>query len=176
MVDAARELLSRGVTPSVEQAAAEAAISRPTAYRYFQNQRELLSASHPELAMRSLLPESPPRDPIQRLDLTSQALVQLLLQHEVALRAMLRISLEGEKDEHNPLALRTGRRIEWVQDGLAPLKTVLARKRFRTLVLAIAATLGIEQLVWLVDIAGVKRDEAVQIMRSSARDLLRAVL
>jgi len=175
-LDAARELLSRGITPSVEQAAAAAAVSRPTAYRYFQNQRELLSAAHPELAMRSLLPDSPPSDPIQRLDLTSQALVRLLLQHEVALRAMLRISLEDERDEKNPLALRTGRRIEWVQDALAPLKTVLPRKRFRTLVLAIAATLGIEQLVWLVDIAGVKREEAAQLMRASARDLLHAAL
>jgi AcrR family transcriptional regulator len=175
-VAAARDLLSRGVTPSVEQAAAAAAVSRPTAYRYFQNQRELLSAAHPELSMRTLLPDSPPSDPLQRLDLASQALVRLLLQHEVALRAMLRISLEGERDEHNPLALRTGRRIEWVRDALAPLKTVLTAKRFRTLVLAIAATLGIEQLVWLVDIAGVKRDDAAQLMRSSARDLLRAAL
>jgi hypothetical protein len=175
-VAAARDLLSRGVTPSVEQAAVAAAVSRPTAYRYFQNQRELLSAAHPELSMRTLLPDSPPIDPLQRLDLASQALVRLLLQHEVALRAMLRISLEAERDERDPLALRTGRRIEWVRDALAPLKTVLTPKRFRTLVLAIAATLGIEQLVWLVDIAGVKREDAAQLMRSSARDLLRAAL
>jgi AcrR family transcriptional regulator len=176
LVAAARELLSRGITPSVKQAAAAAAVSRPTAYRYFQNQRELLSAAHPELSMRTLLPDSPPRDPLQRLDLASQALVRLLLQHEVALRAMLRISLEAERDEHAPLALRTGRRIEWMRDALAPLKTVLTPKRFRALVLAIAATLGIEQLVWLVDVAGVKREDAVHLMRSSARDLLRAAI
>jgi AcrR family transcriptional regulator len=176
LVNAARDLMASGITPSVEQAAAAAAVSRPTAYRYFQNQRELLSAAHPELAMQTLLPDSPPSDPLQRLDITSQAVVRLLLQHEVALRAMLRISLDGGRDEHHPLALRTGRRIEWVRDALAPLKTVLAPKRFRTLVLAIAATLGIEQLVWLVDVAGVKRDAAAQLMRASARDLLRAAL
>jgi hypothetical protein len=40
-------------------------------------------------------------------------------------------------------------------------------------VLAIRATLGIEALVWLTDIAGLSREQAVEIMRSSARTLFR---
>ena len=38
LVAAARLLLARGVTPTVEQAAEAAVISRTTAYRYFPNQ------------------------------------------------------------------------------------------------------------------------------------------
>ena len=42
--------------------------------------------------------------------------------------------------------------------------------------LAIRATLGIEALIWLTDVAGVPREQAVDILRSSARTLLRAAL
>ena len=46
----------------------------------------------------------------------------------------------------------------------------------RQLVLGIGATLGIEALVWLTDMAGLSREEAVEVMRSSARTLLRSAL
>jgi hypothetical protein len=126
--------------------------------------------------MQTLLPEDAPSDPVQRLDLASKKLGGLLLQHEAALRAMLRISLEERENVGEPLALRTGRRIVWVQDALSPLKRKLSPKAFRRLVLAIAATLGIEQLVWLIDVAGIERSEAVELMRASARQLLKAAL
>jgi hypothetical protein len=35
---------------------------------------------------------------------------------------------------------------------------------------------GIEALVWLTDIAGLSRQQAVEVMRWSARSLLRAAL
>ena len=52
LLDAARALLAEGVSPTVEQAADRAAISRTTAYRYFANQRALLTAVFPEIAVR----------------------------------------------------------------------------------------------------------------------------
>ncbi len=172
LVEAAGALMAQGTTPTVEQAAAAAGISRPTAYRYFSSQRELLSAAHPELSMTSLLPEPAPADPFERLELTSEAIADLILRHELALRVRWRISLEPEG--YAPVPLRSGQRILWIDDALAPLKKRLPRKRYRKLVLAIAATLGIEPFVWLVDVAGLDRDEAVQLLRWSARELLRA--
>jgi AcrR family transcriptional regulator len=48
LIASARELIARGgAAPTVEQAAAAAAISRTTAYRYFPSQRALLAAAHP---------------------------------------------------------------------------------------------------------------------------------
>ena len=41
---------------------------------------------------------------------------------------------------------------------------------------AIAATIGIDALVWLTDIAGLSREHAVDVMRWSARALLQAAL
>src|SRR6202140_5417232 len=68
LVVAARDLVAAGVTPTIEDAAAAAAISRTTAYRYFPNKRALLLAAHPEIAATSMLPANPPHDPAARLD------------------------------------------------------------------------------------------------------------
>ncbi len=175
LIDAARSLLAEGVTPTVEAAAAKASVSRPTAYRYFPNQDALLVAAHPELTMRSLLPDEAPNDPRARLELLSEALVELLLEHETALRAMLRISLE-RSDTKQSQVLRSGRRIGWVEDALAPLRRRLKPRRYRRLMLQIAAILGIEPLVWLIDIAHVDRNEAGEILRAAARELLDGAL
>jgi hypothetical protein len=44
------------------------------------------------------------------------------------------------------------------------------------LVLATRAACGIEALVWLTDVAGLSREEAVELMRWSARALLERTL
>ena len=176
MVDATRALLAEGMAPSVEQAAERAAVSRTTAYRYFPNQRALLIASYPELDMPSLLDADAPADPAARLELVTENLARQLLEHEPELRAMLRLSLELPPPDHGALPLRQGRVIGWIEDALAPLRDRLPAAQLRRLVLAIRATLGIEALVWLTDIGGLSRDEAADLMRSSARTLLRSAL
>jgi AcrR family transcriptional regulator len=170
LLEAARLLISRGVTPTVEQAATAASISRPTAYRYFPSQRALLTAAYPELAVSSLLPLAAPEDPPARLDLLSEAVVRLLLQNELALRTMLRLSLESEGEP------RGARRIAWVEDALAPMKSKLEPERYHRLVMSVAVVLGIEAFIWLVDSAGLQRNEAATILRFAARELLRSSL
>jgi len=63
LVAGTRDLLAEGITPTVEQAADRARISRTTAYRYFPNQWALLIASYPELDMPSLLDADAPAIP-----------------------------------------------------------------------------------------------------------------
>src|SRR5919107_2884624 len=115
LVSAARELLASGRTPTVEDAAEAAGVSRATAYRYFANQRALLVAAHPMIEMDTLLGEDAPADPQQRLDRTIRELIRLTLDTEPELRTMLRLSLEpGPKDD---LVLRQGRAIGWIQEA-----------------------------------------------------------
>lgn len=169
MVSAARELLAEGVTPTVEQAADRAGISRTTAYRYFPNQRALVAAGYPELVETSLLGPDAPGDARARLEIVTERIGAQLLEHEPELRAVLRLSLEpGASD----LPLRQGRAIGWIEDALSPLRGELRARDLRRLVLAIRAAIGIEPLVWLVDVAGLAREDAVALMRSSARALL----
>lgn len=173
LLAAARALMEQGIVPTIEQTAAAASVSRPTAYRYFRNRRDLLKAAHPEVSAPSLLVENASADPTERLERVATTITRMVVQNEMVLRAMWRASLEGTEDG-DELVMRTGRRIVWVGDALAPLKGRLKPKTFRNLVLRIAAVLGIESLVWLTDVARVSREEAVVLMRQSAMEILKA--
>ena len=73
LIDAARALVAGGTTPTVEDAAAAASISRATAYRYFPSQWALLVAAHPSLDNFSLLPPDAPADDVAaRLELAME--------------------------------------------------------------------------------------------------------
>lgn len=175
LIAAARELVAKGSTPNVEDAAAAAGISRTTAYRYFRNQAELLAAAHPELEATSLLPERPPSDVHDRLDHVVRELLGRVIDGEAQYRTMLRLSLEPEAPG-KPLLLRQGRAIRWIEDALAPIRAKFSKAHFDRLVRAIRTTVGIEALVWLTDVAGLTRAQAVKNMQWAAGALLSAAL
>src|SRR6266511_2886165 len=176
LIAAARELVAQGVTPTVEEAAAAASISRTTAYRYFPNQAALLVATHPETEARSLLPDDAPEDPIQRLDLVVDAFTRLIVDTEPQQRTMLRLSLENNSPQRPPLLLRQRRAIGWIEEALSPLRSQMSPSDLRRLVLAIRSATGIEALVWLTDVAGLSTKQAVTTLRWSAGALLRSAL
>ncbi len=176
LIAAARQLLAEGATPTVEAAAAEASVGRTTAYRYFPNSRALLAATFPEIEMDSLLGDDPPEDPLARLEIVAEGLTRQLFEYEPELRAQLRLVLEGEPVGSDSLPLRRGRRIGWIEEALSPLRGRMSEGELRRLVLGIGATLGIEAFVWLTDMAGLSREEAAEVMRSNARELLRSAL
>jgi AcrR family transcriptional regulator len=176
LIEAARRLLAQGITPSVEQAATAAAISRTTAYRYFQSREELLVAAHPEIGAESLLGPKPPSDPEARLDAVVTGLARIFLDAEPSYRTMLRLSLEPEAADRGELTLRKGRRFLWLEDALDPVRDRLDKDEFSRLVQALSAAVGIEALVTLIDLGRLSRHDAVEVMRWSARSLLRAAL
>src|SRR5712691_2346690 len=96
LIAATRDLLSQGITPTMEGAAAAAAISRTTAYRYFPNLRALLVATYPHIEERSLLGSEPPMDPAKRLELVAEDQTRRILKYEPEMRAVLRLSLEAD--------------------------------------------------------------------------------
>jgi hypothetical protein len=171
LVTAARELVTRGITPTVEQAAEAAVISRTTAYRYFPNQRALLLAAHPDFARRTLLPPHAPDDPGARFELAVDQFLRLLLENESVQRTMLRLSLERDRDDQQELLLRQGRAVGWFEDALSPLRGEMSQARVHRLAVAVRSAIGVEALVWLTDVAGLPRSEAVELMRWSARSL-----
>jgi AcrR family transcriptional regulator len=176
LIAAARALLAQGSSPTVENAAATGGVSRATAYRYFPNQRALLAAAHPEIDARSLLGPDPPDDAPARLDRVVDELIRIILNTETALRAALRLSLEPSADAEPGPTLRKGRAIGWLEDALSPLRDQMPRDELRRLVLAIRSAVGIESLVWLTDVAGLSREQAAEVMRWTARGLLRTAL
>ena len=176
LIAAARDLVATGETPTVEAAAEAASISRTTAYRYFPNQHALLVAAHPETGFVSLLPEDAPDDAATRLDLVIDAFTRSLLENEAQQRTMLRLSLEADPVQRAQLPLRQGRGIKWIEEALAPLRENMSEADVRRLTHAIRSATGIEALVWLTDIAGLSRHDARELMRWSARALLRSAI
>jgi AcrR family transcriptional regulator len=173
LLGAARELVATGVTPTVEEAAAKASVSRTTAYRYFPTQHALLVAAYPETDRKSVLGDAPPSDIDERFDIVFTEMARQVTDNEIALRAMLRLSLETPSKQ-GELLLRRGRRRVWIADGLEPLRAKMSRADFERLVLAVAVATGIEAFVWLTDMAGLSRSQALKIMRFSAQTLLDA--
>ena len=176
LVAAARTLVEEGHAPTVEDAAAAAAISRTTAYRYFPNQRALLAAAHPETDTRSMLPADPPDDPAARLELVVRAFTDLIADSEAQQRTMLRLSLEASDEERRALPLRQGRAIGWLTEALSPLRDQLGEGGLQRLVYAIRSATGIEALAWLTDVAHLSRPEALAVMRWSAQAMYHAAI
>jgi len=177
LVAATRELLAEGISPTMEAAAARAAVSRTTAYRYFPSTRALLVATYPHIDQVSLLGADPPADPAARLAIVADDHLRRILRFEPEMRTVLRLSLEAGGGPAGPaLPMNRGMRIGWIEDALAPLREQLPTAQLRRLVLGIGATLGIEAFVWLTDIAGLSREEAAATIRASALGLLQATL
>jgi AcrR family transcriptional regulator len=177
LVAATRELLAEGTSPTMEAAAERAAVSRTTAYRYFPSTRALLVATYPHIGRSSLLGADPPADPRARLATVVDDHLTRILTFEPEMRTVLRLSLDaGAAPAGAALPMNRGMRIGWIEDALAPVRDQLPPAQLRRLVLGIGATLGIEAFVWLTDIAGVAREEAVAVIRANALGLLDAAL
>ncbi|MEP6638568.1 MAG: TetR/AcrR family transcriptional regulator [Chloroflexota bacterium] len=173
LMEAARQLMSQGVVPTVEDAAAQAGVSRATAYRYFPDQRALLVSAYPIIETPSLLPETAPADVFERVRHVARSILDSIVANEVALRAQLRLSLEGTAARVE-LPLRKGRRIMWFEDALAPLRTELRPRSFRRLTLGLAAVVSLEVLIWLVDLARLSRKAAVEQILWTAEQIVRS--
>jgi len=171
LIAATRALLASGARPTVEDAAAAASVSRTTAYRYFPTQHSLLVATHPEIEQVSVLGNDPPDDVAARFAIVLDSIERQILENELALRTMLRLSLE-HPDQRGRFVLRQGRRRVWIADALSPLRSTMTKGEVDRLVLAITSATGIEAFVWLTDVAGLSRRKALQVMRFSGLTLL----
>lgn len=187
ILEAAKQLLREGQTPSVAEAADAALVSRATAYRYFPTQEYLLSEAALESAKTDvdhLLEHAKPSDdPAVRLDILVQALQQVTIEQEAAFRTLVRLSMEAyahreQKREATPEELRGGRRIGWIEEALAPVRESLVQDAvtFRRLVAALSLCMGIEALIVLQDVCGLSAKEAVEVSRWTAQTLLQAGL
>ena len=177
LIAATRDLITRGGSaPTVEEAAAAASVSRTTAYRYFRSQHDLLAAAHPEIELSSLLPADVGDDPEVRIETAVRSMMAMVLDTEPQQRTMLRLSLEADPATRQQLPLRQGRAIGWFIEALDPLAESLGDDGVRRLAVAVRAACGIETLVWLTDVAGLTREEAVDQMVWSSVALVRRAL
>lgn len=181
---AALEMMRRGETPSVSAVAGAAEVSRRTVYLYFPTLEQLLTEAAFEavrLRVEETLNLVTSDDVETRLDSLVGAALESSIESEVPLRTLVRITVERRLDEAKggpPLdaPLRGGRRIEWVESALEPVRERLGAERFERLVSGLAMVIGLEALLVLRDIRGLDQAEMDDVSRWAARALLRASL
>jgi AcrR family transcriptional regulator len=181
---AAAGLMQQNEVPTADRVAKLAEVSRRTVYLYFPTQEQLLT----EAAMQGVRAEvenalelAPSDDIWSRLDTLVDATLQACLEREMQLRTMIRLSVEQHLSEAQggppkKAPLRGGRRVEWIETALAPIREQLGEARFERLVSALAVCVGIDALLVLRDIRGLDVPEIVQVSRWTARALVRASL
>ena len=89
---------------------------------------------------------------------------------------MLRLSLETRPDARPAALCGRGAAIGWFEDALSPLAPDLGSEAVHRLAIAVRSAVGIESLVWLLDVAGLSREDAVTLMQASAVAILRHAL
>jgi AcrR family transcriptional regulator len=183
VITAAQELQRDGTTPTIEQAAERARVSRATAYRYFPTKEAL----HVELAditpgvrpVEELLARLSTDDVEQRLLALLDTFNPIVLSNEEHYRTAARVYqdtwLRSQRHgDHAPI-VREGRRMRWIQEVLQPLDNLPTEQK-QLLQQALALTLGIESIIIMKDVCRLNDDQALAVLRWAATALLRAGL
>jgi AcrR family transcriptional regulator len=184
LVEAAATLLAQGKSPTVNDVAERADVSRRTVYMYFPKLEQLLidaalgsmSSSTVDTALDDLDARGV-ADIEKRVDVLARAMQSLSIQTEQQGRTIMRLTADPVAGDADQTAPRRGyRRVEWIERALAPARTQLTPARFERLVSAIALVIGFEAFVVQRDIRGLSLEDAVDLSVWTARALARAAL
>ena len=181
MLKTAIDLMQRGETPSVSQAAEAAGVSRATAYRYFPSQAALVQAVVDEGLGPILTWDSASEDAEERVDDLLRSSSKRIADFESTFKAALKLSLEqwargraGTLGEEAPF--KRGHRVDLLQKAIEPLRQRLTKTQFSRLAKALSLTYGLEVLIVLKDIWGLDQKEIQDVARWAARSLVKVAL
>ena len=180
--EAARELLRTGGPLTVPAAAELAGVSRATAYRYFPTNDAVVLHATMSLADNPLddtdwaqTSDASAGALGDRADALVRATAAWAFEHETELRTMLQLSLG--RDPHSALSRRRltnrGRWIASLLQGLPDDVPPAARER---LAAALVPLFGADAVVWTTDMAGLARDEAIDLLAWMARALVASTI
>lgn len=174
LLRAASRLMQAGRSPTLDEVAEEALVSRATAYRYFPGVEALLTEAALDLAMpdgEGFFAGDDSTEPLERLLRADAAVAEMIRSNEPALRAMLIHSLQQglggadlptRQNRRTPLieaALAPGQFAPWVRDRLAK---------------ALALIIGTESMLAFKDVLRLPDDEADSVRRWMIRALVEA--
>lgn len=177
LLDAASRLLRDGRTPTVDDVAAEAKVSRATAYRYFPSAEILIAETTLDWAMpdaHTILADASD-DPIERLERVDSALADVLAANEPAFRIMLAQFLQRSTDATD-LPVRQNRRTALIEAALAPAASRFHPEALQRLTSALAVVMGTESMVAFNDVLQLDASRAGDVRRWMIRALVEAAL
>jgi AcrR family transcriptional regulator len=171
LLQAAARLMQEGRSPSLEEIAEAALVSRATAYRYFPNVEALLLEAALDLAVpdTEAIFRDAPEDAVARLDRVDAVLHEMALANEAPLRMMLAHSLQrGLKDKDaadDGVPKRQNRRTPLIEAALEPSRGEFAPAALDRLAKALALIIGTEAMVVFRDVLQLDPEEARAVKR-----------
>jgi len=181
IVDATIALIAGGKTPSVNDVAAAADVSRRTVYLYFPTFDHLLIDATLGALSQGGVSRALEGDAIADVDGRVKHLVHALTcvtpEIERLGRALIRLTVETGSPAlaSEGLPRRGYRRVEWIESAIAPLRSELSDADFRRLVRALAMVIGWEALIVQRDVCGLSAAEGEELSLWAARALIAAV-
>lgn len=175
LLEAAARLMRDGHTPSFEEVAEAALVSRATAYRYFPGLDALLLEAALDIAAptaEQIFQGEATGDPVARLERLDAALSRMMAANEAGLRVMLAQSVQRAGGAAEPA--RQNRRGPLVAAALAPAADAFDPEALDTLSKALVVLLGIEAVVVFKDVLRVSEAEARRVRRWAIRALVEA--
>ena len=180
LLAAAARLLKGGRTPDMDAVAAEAMVSRATAYRYFPSIEALLV----EAPLDGAIPDpldifagDRSADPAHRIDRAEAALHEMVYRNEAQLRLMVAASLEHKaRGLTDGVPVRQNRRGALIAVALAPARARFTRSSYDKLCAALALVFGPESMIVFSDVLGMDERSARKVKSWAAQALVRAAL
>jgi AcrR family transcriptional regulator len=179
LLQAASRLMKQGRTPTLEEVAEEALVSRATAYRYFPSVEALLVEAAVDVAVPKpgeVFRDETSRDPVMRLERAETALHDMILANEPLLRAMLAHTIQQgiQADENGTLPRRQNRRTPLIEAALAPARDEFKPGTLKVLTKALALIIGTEAMIVVKDVLQLDDAEARKVKRWAIRALVDA--
>lgn len=175
---AASRLMKQGRTPTMDEVAAEALVSRATAYRHFPKIEALLVEAPLDAAVadpRTLFADDPSDDVEERVDRAEASLHEMICQNEAQLRILLANSIRRDLTDDS-IPARQNRRLPLIEAALAPARARLPEADYERLCAALALVFGVESMIVFCDVLGVDSDTARTVKSWAVRALVRAAL
>lgn len=180
IVAAAGKLLKAGKTPSVNDIAEAAQVSRRTVYLHFPTLEQLLIDAQLGLLSQSLVDDAiaaadPGGDAEARVAAMVGALGKASRETLPLGRSLIKLTIDAEPPA--PGTPRRGyRRIGWIETAVAPLREQLGKEGFERLVSALAVVIGWEALIVLEDVRGLSPRRQTETSLWAAKAIIRAAL
>nr|WP_243758069.1 TetR/AcrR family transcriptional regulator [Allobranchiibius sp. GilTou38] len=182
ILEATTALITGGGTPSVDEIAAAADVSRRTVYLYFPTLDQLLldatvgalSAGEVQTALCD------DDDAPARVDSLVRDLVRTAESTLPLGRKIIRLTVDAPAADHpdaaEGAARRGYRRLEWVQAAVQPMRHRLTQEQYERLVAALTVVIGWESMVVLRDVDGLGPRREEEVLRWMAESLVRGML
>ncbi len=183
IVAAAAELVRQGRTPSVNEIAEAADVSRRTVYLYFPTLDQLLADATAGLMSQTAVDEAidaadsdPEGDPTERVLAMIRVLFELSDEMLPLGRQLIRLTVAPDAAGPPEAPRRGYRRVGWIERALEPVRPRLDNAAFERLVSGLAMVVGWEAMIVLQDVRGLDKQQQLETTMWAARTLIRAAL